>query len=270
MKTLFSKEKIKKLLAGADEYIKKHYVPEEGMPCESQGFAGIEDDLLCASEAAYEIAEDKPDENFMAPPISADKGFDPNITDLKPERPAEAVQKKSRTESYGNHWGRETASIMNLKQTGGIPAEAGNAIVPTAKLKLPKAAKKESGKKPSRSLESLMSNVAQTWQECLFRLIDEKGFSDTEVYKRANIDRKLFSKIRSNPDYQPKKMTAVAFALALRLSLDEVKDFLSRAGYALSPSSRFDLIIEYFVEEEVYDLYTINLALFEHDQPLFE
>ena len=122
--------------------------------------------------------------------------------------------------------------------------------------------------KAGKSLDDLMANVSETWQESLFRLIDEKGYTDTEVYKRANVDRKLFSKIRSNAEYQPKKITAVAFALALKLSLDETKDLLGRAGYALSPSSRFDLIIEYFIGQEVYDTYTINLALFEHKQPL--
>ena len=122
--------------------------------------------------------------------------------------------------------------------------------------------------KAGRSLDDLMANVSETWQESLFRLIDEKGYTDTEVYKRANVDRKLFSKIRSNSEYQPKKITAVAFALALRLSLDETKDLMGRAGYALSPSSRFDLIIEYFIGQGIYDTYTINLALFEHKQPL--
>ena len=122
--------------------------------------------------------------------------------------------------------------------------------------------------KPKRTLDDLMKHVSETWAESLLRMIDERGYTDTEVYKRANVDRKLFSKIRSNANYQPKKITAMAFALALRLSLDETKDFLRRAGYALSPSSRFDLIVEYFIEQEVYDTYTINLALFDHNQPL--
>ena len=138
-------------------------------------------------------------------------------------------------------------------------------MAPAGMLNAPAAGAKA---KQTRSLDDLMANVSETWQESLFRLIDEKGYTDTEVYKRANVDRKLFSKIRSNADYQPKKITAVAFALALNLNLDETKDLIGRAGYALSPSSKFDLIIEYFIENEVYDAYTINLALFEHDQPL--
>ncbi len=130
------------------------------------------------------------------------------------------------------------------------------------------AAAMASASKTGRSLDDIIAHVGETWQESLLRLIDEKGYKDTEVYKRANVDRKLFSKIRSNTDYQPKKITAIAFALALRLSLDETRDLLRRAGYALSPGNKFDLIIEYFIRQEVYDTYTINLALFEHKQPL--
>ena len=117
------------------------------------------------------------------------------------------------------------------------------------------------------SIDERVKHLSDTWQELLLNTIDAKGYTDAEVYKRANVDRKLFSKIRSNPSYQPKKITAVAFALALELNLDESRDFIARAGYAFSESSIFDLIIMYFIENKVFDIYQINLALFEHDQP---
>ncbi|MBQ4463043.1 MAG: macro domain-containing protein [Eubacterium sp.] len=115
-----------------------------------------------------------------------------------------------------------------------------------------------------RSLEDLESQVEDTWQEMLFRLIDEKGLDPVEIYKNANINRKHFSKINSNKDYQPKKVTAVAFAISMHLNLDETKDFLSRAGYALSPSSKFDLIVRFFIEKENYNMFEINEVLFKH------
>lgn len=115
-----------------------------------------------------------------------------------------------------------------------------------------------------RSLDDLESQVADTWQEMLFRLIDEKGLNPVEIYKNANINRKHFSKINSNKDYQPKKVTAVAFAISLHLNLDETKDFLARAGYALSPSSKFDLVVRFFIEKENYNMFEINEVLFKH------
>lgn len=141
------------------------------------------------------------------------------------------------------------------------------AIMPSADAAMPapEPAAKEIKK---RSLDDVVKNISDTWSESLLRMIDEKGYTDVEVYKRANADRKLFSKIRSNKDYQPKKATALAFALALRLNIDETKDFLGRAGYALSNSSVTDLIVEYFIENEVYDIMTINVSLFKHGQPL--
>lgn len=117
------------------------------------------------------------------------------------------------------------------------------------------------------SLETRLKHLDKTFQEYLFMLIDRRGLSDTDVYKKANIDRKHFSKIRSNAGYKPSKKTALALAIALELNLDETKDLIGRAGLALSPSIMFDRIIEYCIETCNYNIYEINCILFKYDQP---
>jgi O-acetyl-ADP-ribose deacetylase (regulator of RNase III) len=119
-----------------------------------------------------------------------------------------------------------------------------------------------------KGIKDVIGNLDEPFSVTLMRLIDAKGKSDVEIYKRANLDRRLFSKIRSNKGYMPSKRTAVALAIALELSLDEAEDLLARAGYALSKSQIFDVIVQYFITRRRYDIYEINEVLFSYDQPL--
>lgn len=114
----------------------------------------------------------------------------------------------------------------------------------------------------------LLKNLDAGFSETLLKLIDRTGKKDSEIYKKANVDRKLFSKIKNNMDYRPSKTTALAFAFALELDVDETKDFIGRAGFALSHSSKFDVIVEYFLLNRNYDVFELNEVLFAFDQPL--
>lgn len=132
------------------------------------------------------------------------------------------------------------------------------ASVSSGPVKIPDFLKKNSGR---QELDKVLAQKEESFSEMLLRMIDEKGLKDSDVYKRANIDRRLFSKIRADEDYVPSRKTAISFCLALQLELEEAKKLLATAGYTLSASSRFDLIIMYLIEKCEYNIHFVNIVL---------
>lgn len=121
----------------------------------------------------------------------------------------------------------------------------------------------------NRNIDDLMNQIEETFSQRLLRMIDERGMSDSEVYNKAYVDRRHFSKIRNDINYTPNKKTVLAFSIALELSLDEAKDLLNSAGYALSRSSKTDIIVAYFLQNKIYDMFEINDILDAYGQPVF-
>lgn len=162
----------------------------------------------------------------------------------------------------------EVASYIDANYVGDVEQRHRQRRLPDLEIKDVLAYQSVSEMIAAPPLEELVGNLDEPFAETLLRLIDAKGKDDVEVYKKANLDRRLFSKIRSNKSYMPSKRTVLALAIGLGLSLPETNDLLKRAGFALSRSQVSDVIVEYFIRHGKYNIFEVNEVLFSYDQPL--
>lgn len=212
------------------------------------------------SRAPRKTAKNAPPDNAFFGSVAADADVS--------EKAAKRQQAAEREDLFAPDEPPETAFADAALPSAPMPsaafkeANAMPALFPQAAADAPFAAPDEA------ELDRVLDGAGQTFQQKLFELIDASGMDDVTVYKKANIDRKVFSRIRCKADYRPKKKTAVAFAIALELDMPAMLDLLARAEIAFSPSSKFDLIVTYFITHHVYDVFEINAALFKYGQPI--
>ena len=200
---------------------------------------------LALSEKLVQAVSRYIDENYVAEKTREEYGGMP---------PAESLRRRER-QRYAPLWDAE----MEPLPPGPMPP------APMAEFSCAAA---EPCSIEHKSLEQLLDEADVGFGETLLQLIERSGKKNVEVYKRANLDKKHFSKIITNPGYYPKKPAVVALAVALELDLDQTRDLLARAGYGMSRSSKFDIIVQYFIENGQYDIFAINETLFAFDQPL--
>ena len=185
------------------------------------------------------------------------KGFFDKITEFL------SSKKEERKESFG-----KTPSLNGKEDVAKACAPPEFDITTAKKRKITRPMSQMTVS--NRKIDDLMSQMDETFSQRLIRMIKERNMSEADAYKKAYVDRRHFAKIKKDEYYAPSKKTVLAFAIALELSLDETKDLLRSAGYALSRSSKFDIIVVYFLENRIYNMFDINEVLFEYDQPVFE
>ncbi|MCR5161881.1 MAG: macro domain-containing protein [Lachnospiraceae bacterium] len=247
---------VRKEIAGAlEEYLAEHYVE------------WIDDEYAEEKDESYSRPNLPDSGNYAGAGLLADKQADygmPKEADI-PDlalRPAKASAPSPRPAKASDSFPQPAKASAPAAARRNAKAERERRIEKPAKVSASQPKEKK------RRLEDLLRDKPETFSEMLLRLIDERGLKDSDVYNRANIDRRHFSKIRSDPGYMPKKSTVLSFAIALELSYDETRDLLMRAGYAFSVCSESDMIIRFFIENGQYDIFDINETLFYYGQPV--
>lgn len=276
---LYDRESVsvsRKLFASVEEYINDHYVEEkdESFPryrrLEDRDKSGTGEHWTDGKLRSGNPMEDGLSENLSEPT--------PLLEDLKELKPPSGWEEPpwARTGAMPSLDGVDKASS---EQAESAPQpKASRAAEPSEGSRAPNAPKASKPKnifgglfasmRAKKDLDERIRHMEETFSQKLLRLIDERGRKDSEVYRRANIDRRHFSKIKSNVNYAPNKRTVLAFAVALELSLDETQELLKCAGFVFSDSSLFDVIVRYFIEYRMYDIYTINEVLFAYGEQI--
>lgn len=194
-----------------------------------------------------------------------DKYYVPEINDIKTDNTKNSISRK-----IASFWTKRESTkgqdpLSDYETDMSAPAQ-----FDVGSMKKTKITKEMSQTMATnRNIDDLMNQMEETFSQRLLRMIDERGLTDSEAYTKAYIDRRHFSKIRKDINYAPNKKTVLAFTIALELSLDEAKDLLRSAGFALSRSSKTDIIVAYFLQNKIYDMFEINDVLYAYGQPVF-
>lgn len=196
-----------------------------------------------------------------------DKYYKPAYSDIKMDKEMlsvfEKITKYREKRAEEKRLQEKNLDIVQIEKE--IPEEFDVSTIQKTKIK-----KGMSSTVPvNRNIDHLMDQMEETFSQRLLRMIDERGMTDSEAYTKAYVDRRHFSKIRKYINYVPNKKTVLAFTIALELSLDEAKDLLASAGFALSRSSKTDIIVAYFLQNKIYDMFEINDVLDAYGQPVF-